>query len=395
MARPGHARHGSFERSETTQPSNTLRHRIQSKMESTMATTAATSRPFDEAKLNEFVGKMLGDMGATLSAALVHIGDKLGLYKALADGGPADSETLAKRTGTAERYVREWLAAQAASGYIDYSASSGTYSLNPEQTMVFVNDQSPVYLPGFFDIAAASFRDEPKVTAAFKSGKGVGWHEHDGCLFCGTERFFRAGYNHHLVKEWLPALDGVVDALKRGIDVADVGCGHGASTILMAKAFPNSRFFGFDYHGPSIEKARAASAAEGVSERIRFEVAASKSFPGRNYGLIACFDCLHDMGDPVGAARHAAETLSPSGTFMIVEPMAGDRVEDNLSPIGRIFYAASTLICTPASLSQEVGLALGAQAGEARLKSVLMQGGFERVRRAAATPFNMVLEGRL
>jgi len=357
-----------------------------------MAEAVSASRPLDEAKLNQFVGKMLGDMGATLSAALVHVGDKLCLYKALAEGGATDSAGLAKRTGTAERYVREWLATQAASGYVDYCADTRTFSLNPEQTMVFVNERSPVFLAGFFDIAASAFRDEPKVTAAFKSGKGIGWHEHDGCLFCGTERFFRTSYNQHLVSDWLPALDGAVAALERGIDVADVGCGHGASTIVMAKAFPKSRFVGFDYHAPSIETARRAAQATGVGDRVKFEVASAQKYPGRGYGLVTFFDSLHDMGDPVGAAKHVRETLAPTGVWMIVEPMAGDRIEDNLNPVGRIFYAASTMICTPASLSQEVGLALGAQAGEAKLKDVVLGGGFSSVRRAAETPFNMVLE---
>lgn len=359
-----------------------------------MSDSSSLARPLDEAKLNQFVGKMLGDMGATLSAALVHVGDKLGLFKALFEGGPTDSAGLAKRTGTAERYIREWLSTQAASGYVDYCTKTKTFSMNPEQAMVFVNEKSPVFLAGFFDIAAAAFRDEPKVTEAFKSGKGIGWHEHDGCLFCGTERFFRPGYNHNLVSDWLPALEGVVPALERGIDVADVGCGHGASTIVMAKAFPNSRFVGFDYHGPSIEKARSAALAAGVDDRIKFEIAPAQSYPGKNYGLVTFFDCLHDMGDPVGAARHVRETLSPDGVWMIVEPMAGDNVEDNLNPVGRIFYAASTMICTPASLSQDVGLALGAQAGEAKLKDVIYSGGFSSVRRAAATPFNMVLEAK-
>jgi SAM-dependent methyltransferase len=359
------------------------------------AAAASVSRPLDEGKLNAFVGKMLGDMGATLNAALVHIGDKLGLYKALAEGGPADSATLAKRTGTTERYVREWLAAQAASGYVDYTSDTGKFSINPEQAMVFVNQSSPVFLGGFFDIAMACFRDEPKIAAAFKSGKGVGWHEHDGCLFCGTERFFRSGYNTHLVGSWLPALEGVVAKLERGIDVADVGCGHGASTVLMAKAFPKSRFYGFDYHAGSIEHARESARTAGVGDRVTFEVASSTSFPGNNYGLVAFFDSLHDMGDPVGAARHVSRILSRDGTFMLVEPMANDKLEDNFNPVGRVFYAASTMLCTPASLSQEVGMALGAQAGEARLSGVLLEGGFKRIRRAAETPFNMVLEARL
>lgn len=348
----------------------------------------------DEAKLNQFVGRMLGDMGAAMTASLVLVGDKLGLYKAMADGQPVTSAELADRTKTKERYVREWLAAQAAAGYVDYDKSSGRYALSPEQAAVFADEEGPAFLTGFFDIIAATFRDEPTISEAFQSGKGVGWHEHNGCLFRGTERFFRTGYNHHLVGEWLPALDGVTAKLERGARVADVGCGHGASTVVMARAFPNSRFFGFDYHGPSIERARERAEAAGVGDRVTFEPAAAKEYPGRGYDLVTFFDCLHDMGDPVGAARHVHSTLNDDGTWMIVEPFANDRVEDNLNPVGRVYYAASTMICTPASLSQEVGLGLGAQAGEARLREVIAAGGFSRIRRAAATPFNLVLEAR-
>jgi SAM-dependent methyltransferase len=348
----------------------------------------------DPAKLNEFAGKMVGDLGAAMSAALVVIGDQLGLYKELAKGGPATSEELAQRTRTAERYVREWLAAQAASGYVGYDAASGRYVLSPEQAMVFADEGGPAFMAGAFDIVRSLFRDEPKVTAAFRSGKGVGWHEHDVCLFRATERFFRPGYAAHLVPEWIPALDGVQAKLERGARVADVGCGHGASTVVMAKAFPNSRFFGFDYHAPSIERARQMAAEEGVGERCRFEVAAAKEYPGSDYDLVAFFDCLHDMGDPVGAARHVRETLHPDGTWLIVEPFANDKLEDNLNPVGRIFYSASTMVCTPASLSQEVALGLGAQAGEARLRKVVTEGGLSRFRRAAETPFNLILEAR-
>jgi len=356
--------------------------------------TALETQSLDEAKLNQFVGRMLGDMGATMNAALILVGDKLGLYKALAAAGPSDAAALAKRTGTAERYVREWLSAQAAAGYLGYDAASGKFRLDAEQAMVFANEASPVFLAGFFQIAAAAFRDEPKITEAFKTGRGVGWHEHDGCLFCGTERFFRTSYNHHLVPSWLPALDGVTDKLARGAAVADIGCGHGASTIVMAKAFPKSRFHGFDYHAPSIEAARQAAAEAGVGERVSFAVAPAKTYPGNSYDLVCFFDCLHDMGDPTGAAAHVKETLAPDGTWMIVEPFAHDRLDANLNPVGAIYYAASTMICTPASLSQEVGLALGAQAGEARLRSVVRDGGFTRFRRAAETPFNLVLEAR-
>ena len=348
----------------------------------------------DTEKLNAFVGRMLGDMGATLSAALVVVGDKLGLYKALAEAGPMDAATLARRTGTAERYVREWLAAQAASGYVAYDASTEKFQLEPEQAMVFADEGSPAFLAGFFEIAEATFRAVPKIVDGFRSGRGVGWHEHHRCLFCGTERFFRTSYLHHLIGEWLPALDGVVVKLQRGASVADVGCGHGASTILMAKAFPNSRFFGFDYHSPSIEQARQAADAAGVGDRITFEVAAAKDFPARNYDLVTFFDCLHDMGDPVGASAHVRSALKSDGTWLIVEPFAHDRLEDNLNPVGRIYYAASTMICTPASLSQEVGLALGAQAGETRLREVVTAGGFTHFRRATETPFNLILEAR-
>jgi SAM-dependent methyltransferase len=347
----------------------------------------------DEAKLNEFVGKMVGDMGAAMTAALMIIGDKLGLYKELANG-PVSSGELAKRTGTTERYVREWLAAQAAAGYVDFDAASERYTLSPEQAMIFADEGSPVFMPGLADVIAAMWRDEPKITAAFKSGEGVGWHEHDACLFRGTERFFRPGYAANLVENWLPALDGVAEKLKRGARVADVGCGHGASTIIMAKAFPKSEFVGFDYHPPSVERARQSAREAGLGDQVRFEAASAKSFPGKDYDLVAFFDCLHDMGDPVGAAKHVRQSLAPDGTWMVVEPFAHDRLTDNLNPVGRIFYAASTMICTPASLSQEVGLGLGAQAGETRLRDVITQGGFSRFRRATETPFNLILEAR-
>jgi SAM-dependent methyltransferase len=348
----------------------------------------------DPAKLDAFMGKMLTDMGAAASAALILIGDKLGLYKALAEIGPATPKALADKTGTAERYVREWLAAQAAAGYVQYLAENGTYAMTPEQATALADESSPAFVGGAFDIIQSMFADEPKVTAAFKSGKGVGWHEHSACLFRGTERFFRPGYAANLVQNWLPALDGVVAKLERGAKVADVGCGHGASTIVMAKAFPKSKFVGFDYHGPSVERARQAAADAGVADRCTFEVAPAKSFPGSGYDLVAMFDCLHDMGDPAAAAKHVREALAPDGTFLLVEPAAADTVEGNLNPVGRVFYAASTMICVPASLSQEVGLALGAQAGEARLREVVTAGGFTRFRKATSTPFNLVFEAR-
>ena len=350
--------------------------------------------PQDQAKLDEFVGKMLNDMGAVATGAMVLIGDKLGLYKALAEGGALAPAELAARTGTAERYIREWLAAQAAAGYVQYRPEMGTYAMTAEQSMVLADDTSPAFMAGGFEVFASMFRDEPKISEAFRSGRGVGWHEHSPCLFRGTERFFRTGYAAHLVQEWLPALAGVREKLERGAKVADVGCGHGASTILMARAFPNSSFTGFDYHGASVERARAAAREAGVEQSCRFEVADAKSYPGNDYDLVAFFDCLHDMGDPAGAAKHVRQSLGVDGTWLIVEPYADDTVEGNLNPVGRIYYAASTMICVPASLSQEVGLALGAQAGEARLREVVMAGGFTRFRRATATPFNLVLEAR-
>ena len=347
----------------------------------------------DEGKLQKFMEKMLGDMGAAMGAALVIVGDKLGLYKAMAGAGPISSEDLAKKTNTDERYVREWLAGQAAAGYVEYDGASQHFTLPAEQELVFAVEGSPVFVPGAFEIIAAILRDEPKITEAFKTGRGVGWHEHDAALFSGTERFFRPSYAAHLVAEWLPALEGMRDRLEKGIEVADVGCGHGSSTILMAKAFPKSTFVGFDYHQPSLDRAAAAAKAAGVTN-VRFERAMAKEFPGKNYGLVAFFDCLHDMGDPVGASAHVRQTLAPDGTWMIVEPFAHDSVQENLNPIGRTFYSASTMICTPASKSQEVGLALGTQAGEKRLREVVMAGGFKRFRRVAETPFNLVLEAR-
>lgn len=348
----------------------------------------------DPAKLDEFMGKMLNDMGAAATGALVLIGDKLGLYKKLAEAGPLTTAELAERTNTAERYVREWLAAQAAARYVQYDSAKETYSMTAEQAAVLADDQSPVFVSGAFEVIASMFKDEPKVTEAFRSGRGVGWHEHSPCLFRGTERFFRAGYAAHLVREWLPALEGVCDKLERGATVADVGCGHGASTIVMARAFPNSSFVGFDYHAPSIEQARKAACEAGVERQCRFEVAAAENFHGNHYDLIACFDCLHDMGDPVGVSKHVRQALNANGTWLLVEPYANDDVSDNLNPVGRIFYAASTMICVPASLSQNVGAALGAQAGESRLRDVVIAGGFTRFRRATATPFNLILEVR-
>src|SRR4051812_950245 len=348
----------------------------------------------DSDKLHAFMGKMVGDMGAAMSGALVITSAKLGLYRTLADMGPATSGELAERLGLSERYVREWLAAQAASGFVDYDENGERFSMSPEQKLALADEDSPVYVASAFELIAASYIDEPKVTHAFTTGEGLGWHEHHECLFRGTERFFRPGYRANLVQAWLPALDGVVAKLEAGAEVADIGCGAGASTIIMAQAYPNSRFHGFDYHDKSIIRAREAAREAGDPGNVSFGEAAARDLPDGRYDLVCCFDCLHDMGDPVGAARRVRETLKEDGTFMIVEPNAGDRLADNLNPVGRMYYSASTMICTPGSLAQEVGLALGAQAGEARLRDVLNQGGFSRVRRAAETPFNMVIEAR-
>ena len=348
----------------------------------------------DTDKLNAFMGKMVTDLGAAMNASLMLVGDKLGLYKTLAEKGPMNSSELAKATGTTERYVREWLATQAASGYIEYDTTTGKFSMQPEQAMALADEDSPVFMAAVGNVVAATFLDEPKISEAFKTGKGVGWNRRSECLFCGTARFFRTGYKHHLVQEWLPALDGVVEKLTRGAKVADVGCGHGVSTQLMAAAFPNSRFFGFDYHEGSIEAARKAAKEAGLGDRATFDVHSAKTYPAQNYDLVCFFDCLHDMGDPVGAVKYVRETMAADGTCMLVEPFANDRLEDNLNPVGRVYYAASTMICTPASLDQEIGLALGAQAGEARLREVARQGGLTRFRRAAETPFNLILEAR-
>jgi SAM-dependent methyltransferase len=355
---------------------------------------STVTREIDQARLDEFMGRFVGDLGAALSAALVVIGDRLGLYRAMSDGEPFTPRELAERTDTDERYVREWLSNQAAGGYVSYDPQERAFWLTPEQSLALAQEGSPAFVAGAFQLATALVKDEPKITQAFRSGEGVGWHEHSHDLFAGTERFFRPGYAANLISSWIPALEGVQAKLEAGGLVADVGCGHGASTLIMAEAFPSSRFVGFDYHDASIEHARAAAHDAGVADRVSFEVASAKEYPGGGYDLVAVFDCLHDMGDPVGAAAHVRQTLSDDGTWMIVEPFAGDRLEDNLNPVGRVFYGASTLVCTPASRDQEVGLALGAQAGEARLREVVTEGGFSRFRRAAETPFNLVLEAR-
>jgi SAM-dependent methyltransferase len=353
-----------------------------------------TSAPIDESKLHAFMGKAVGDMGAAMHAVLIVIGDKLGLYKAMGDTKPITPAELANRTGTHERYVREWLNANAASGYVTYDPMTATYTLPPEQALALAVENGPAFLPGAFQIISSCFNDEAKIEDAFRTGKGVGWHEHHHDLFRGTERFFRPGYIVNLISSWIPALDGVEEKLRRGAKVADIGCGLGSSTILMAKAFPRSEFFGFDYHDKSIELARQEAKREGVDDRLHFEIASAKDYPGQDYDFVAFFDCLHDMGDPVGAAAHVRSTMKSDGTWMIVEPFAEDATEANHNPIGRVYYSASTLLCVPASISQEVGLALGAQAGETRIGDVVRAGGFTRFRRATQTPFNLVFEAR-
>jgi 2-polyprenyl-3-methyl-5-hydroxy-6-metoxy-1,4-benzoquinol methylase len=348
----------------------------------------------DEAKLNEFMGRAVGDMGAAMHAVLVLLGDRLGLYKGMADSKPVTPAELARRTGTRERYIREWLNANAASGYITYDAAAGTYTLPPEQAFALAVDNSPAYLPGAFQIISACFHDSGKIEHAFRTGQGVGWHEHHHDLYHGTERFFRPNYIANLTSSWIPALEGVEEKLERGAKIADIGCGLGASTILMAKAYPNSRIYGFDYHEESIEMARAAAEKAGVGDQIRFAVASAKEFPGSDYDFVAFFDCLHDMGDPAGVAGYVRSRMKPDGTWMIVEPYAEDATEANHNPVGRLYYSASTMLCVPASLSQEVGSALGAQAGEARLREVVTAGGFTHFRRATQTPFNLVFEAK-
>jgi SAM-dependent methyltransferase len=348
----------------------------------------------DSEKLMDFVGRAVDEVGASLNTALVVMGDKLGLYRAMAGAGPLSSTELAERTGTAERYVREWLNAQAAGGYIEYLPETGRYLLSPEQAVALTDDSSPAYLPGFFQIALGSIVDSSRITELVRTGAGIGWHDHVTDVHEGCERFFRPGYNAHLLSEWLPSLDGIVTKLQAGATVADVGCGHGASTVLMAQAFPASSFVGCDYHEGSIATARRRAEAAGIGERVRFETAPAASFPGTGYDLVTMFDCLHDMGDPVGAARHVRASLADDAAWMIVEPAAGDRVEDNLNPIGRAYYGFSMLLCTPCSLSQEVGLALGAQAGEARIREVVTGAGFGSFARVAETPFNVVFEAR-
>lgn len=355
---------------------------------------SATHVPIiDTDKLNAFIGQFVTDLGAAVHTGMVVIGEKLGLYKALASGAMSSAE-LAARTQTDERYLREWLASQAAGGYITYDKSANKFSLSEEQAFTLAFEDSPAYLPGAFELALGSLAAVPQIAEAFRSGAGMGWHEHVDGVFHGCEKFFRPGYAANLVNSWIPSLQDVKAKLEAGARVADVGCGKGASTLLMAKAFPKSRFFGFDYHAKSIEGAREAAQREGVSDRVTFEVAKAKEFPGRDYDFVAVFDCLHDMGDPIGAAAHVRQSLAKDGTWMIVEPFANDHLQDNLNPVGRVYYSFSTLLCTPCSRSQEVGLCLGAQAGETRIRDVVTSAGFNRFRRATETPFNIVYEAR-
>jgi len=364
---------------------------MQTKEIHSMSTQQAPAIDMD--KLNAFIGQFVTDLGAAVHSGMVVIGEKLGLYKALA-AGPMTSAQLATKTDTDERYLREWLASQAAGGYVTYDEKADKFSLNEEQVFTLATEDSPAYLPGAFELALGSLAAVPRIAESFRTGEGMGWHEHVEGVFHGCEKFFRPGYAANLVSAWIPALRDVREKLDAGARVADVGCGKGASTILMAKAFPNSHFFGFDYHDKSIEAARESARRNGVAERVTFEVAKAKKFPGRNYDFVAFFDCLHDMGDPIGAAAHVRQSLAKEGTWMIVEPFANDQLKDNLNPVGRVYYSFSTLLCTPCSRSQEVGLCLGAQAGEARIREVVTSAGFNRFRRATETPFNIVYEAR-
>jgi len=355
--------------------------------------STAQAPTIDMTKLNAFIGQFVTDLGAAVHAGMVVIGEKLGLYKALAARPMAPAE-LADRTNTDVRYLREWLSSQAAGGYVTYNAKTGKFSLSEEQAFTLANEDSPAYLPGAFELALGSLAAVPRITESFRSGLGMGWHEHTDDVFHGCEKFFRPGYAANLVSTWIPSLRGVKQKLEAGARVADVGCGKGASTLLLAKAFPKSRFFGFDYHDKSIEAARAHAEREGIADRVTFEVAKAKEFPGKDFDFVTVFDCLHDMGDPVGAAAHVRQSLSKDGTWMIVEPFANDQLKDNLNPVGRVYYSFSTLLCTPCSRSQEVGLCLGAQAGESRIREVVTSAGFSRFRRAAETPFNIVYEAQ-
>ena len=347
----------------------------------------------NEEKLNQLLGKMVGDLGAAVNGALVIIGDKLGLYKALQKDGAMTSQQLAKATGTAERYIREWLSAQAAQGYVEYNSTDNTFALSPEQAMVFADSESPVIMTGGFYAVSSVYHDEPHVAEAFKTGKGVSWGDHCSCLFCGTEKFFRPSYKHNLVQAWIPALDGVEEKLKKGIKVADIGCGHAVSTMLMAEAYPNSTFIGMDIHPPSIEHATRVSKERGLSN-ASFEVADATNLSGSGFDFAASFDCLHDMGDPAAVAAQVKNILTPDGSWMIVEPFANDNLADNLNPVGSTYYGFSTMVCVPSSLSQPNAKALGAQAGEARVRKEVIEGGFSQFRRATETPFNLIYDAK-
>ena len=355
--------------------------------------STAQAPAIDMNKLNAFIGQFVTDLGASVHTGMVVIGEKLGLYKALA-AGPMSSAQLATKTKTDERYLREWLSSQAAGGYITYDSTTDKFSLTEEQAFALADEHSPAYLPGAFELALGSLAAVPRIVQSFRTGAGMGWHEHADDVFHGCEKFFRPGYAANLVSSWIPALDEVKAKLEYGASVADVGCGKGASTLLMAKAFPKSQFVGFDYHRASIEAARASAEREGLADRVNFAVSKAKEFPGKDYDFVTVFDCLHDMGDPVGAAAQVRQSLAKDGTWMIVEPFANDQLKDNLNPVGRVYYSFSTLLCTPCSRSQEVGLCLGAQAGEKCIGKVVTAAGFSRFRRAAETPFNIVYEAR-
>ena len=348
----------------------------------------------EQTRLEALLTRAIGDLSAGYGGVMISLGNRLGLFKAMAGAGPISAKELATRAGCAERYVQEWLNAQVAGGYVDYHAVSDTYELSPEQATVLADEDSPFFIPNAWQIPASMWFDENKAVEAFRTGRGVAWGDHDGRLYCGVAAFYRNAYRGSLLSEWLPALDGVVEQLEGGITVADVGCGHGHSTILMAQAFPRSRFRGFDTHAASIDEARRNAVEAGVADRVTFEVAGATNYPGTDYGLVCFFDCLHDMGDPIAAARHAAQVIASDGTVMLVEPFANDRVEDNISPVARLYYAASTMVCCAHAISEGGSLVLGAQAGEARLGEVFRKAGLTHFRRAAATPFNLILEVR-
>ncbi|WP_166264705.1 class I SAM-dependent methyltransferase [Marinobacter caseinilyticus] len=381
---------------------NTTENTTESTTENTTETTTDTQTvnggepgTLDAAKLDTFVTRAISDLSAGYGGVMVSIGNRLGLYKAMAGAGPLTSGEVAARAGCAERYVREWLGAQVAGAYVDYHAISDTYELTPEQAFVLANEDSPVFIPNAWAVPASMWFDEDKAVETFRTGKGVPWGDHDGRLYCGVAAFYRNAYRGSLVAEWLPALDGVIEKLAHGALVADIGCGHGHSTVLMAEAFPNSRFSGFDTHAGSIREARTIARGAGFGDRVRFEAASATDYSGTGYDLICFFDCLHDMGDPTAAARYAAQTIAPDGTVMLVEPFANDRVEDNVSPVARLYYAASTTLCCAHAISEGGHTVLGAQAGEARLADVFRKAGFTRFRRATETPFNLILEARL